>query len=138
MPSLTPQTRPSASARAISSVALVSYGSPKADFTARNRARFGTDPDEYAAAAYACTEVILDSLRAVAATGPSADGLREDVRAYAVDPSHRCETVIGTVGLDANGDSLQQFVTFYRVEASAAGGKGDWVIDKQQDYGPAP
>jgi branched-chain amino acid transport system substrate-binding protein len=114
------------------------YGSPKADFTATYRARFGTDPDEYAAAAYACTEVILASLRSVAATGPSAAQLRDAVRAYAVDPSHRYETVIGTVGFDANGDSLQQFVTFYKVDMSAAAGAGDWVIDKQQDYGPAP
>ncbi len=115
-----------------------SIGAPKADFTARYRTRFGTDPDEYAASAYACAQVILDSLRAVAATGPSADGLREAVRASAVDPSHRYETVIGTVGFDANGDSRQQFVTLYKVDMSAAGGKGDWVIDKQQDYGPAP
>ena len=43
-------------------------GPPKADFTAQYRARFGTDPDEYAAAAYACTQVILDTLRAVTAT----------------------------------------------------------------------
>ena len=70
--------------------------------------------------------------------GPSADTLRDVVRGYAVDPSHRFETVIGTVGFDANGDSLQQFVTFYKVDMSAAGGKGDWVVDKQQDYGPAP
>ena len=34
--------------------------------------------------------------------------------------------------------SLQQFVTFYRVDPSSDGGKGDWVIEKQQDYGPAP
>ena len=44
----------------------------------------------------------------------------------------------GPSGFDGNGDSLQQFVTFYRVDPSAAGGKGDWVIAKQQDYGPAP
>ena len=114
-----------------------SIGLPKADFTARYRARFGSEPDEYSAAAYACAQIIFDTLRAVATTGPSADGLRGAVRAYAVDPSHRYDTVIGTVGFDANGDSLQQFVTFYRVDTSAAGGKGDWVIDKQQDYGPA-
>ena len=74
----------------------------------------------------------------MAATGPSAAGLREAVRAYTVDPTHRYATVLGTVGFDANGDSLQQFVTFYRVDPSAANGKGDWVIAKQQDYGPAP
>jgi branched-chain amino acid transport system substrate-binding protein len=115
-----------------------SFSAPKADFAARYRAKFGGDPDELGASAYACTEVIIASLRAIAASGPSADGLREAVRAYAVDPSHRFETVIGTIGFDANGDSLQQFVTFYRVETSAAGGKGDWVVQKQQDYGPAP
>jgi ABC-type branched-subunit amino acid transport system substrate-binding protein len=115
-----------------------SFGAPKFDFVNRYRARFGADPDEYATAAYACTQVILDTLRAVAATGPSADGLREAVRAHAVDQTSRSDTVIGSVGFDANGDSLQQFVTFYKVDASAAGGKGDWVIDKQQDYGPAP
>lgn len=114
------------------------YSAPKADFTATFRAKFGTDPDEYSAAAYACAEVILASLRAIAPTGPSPDGLREAVRAYAVDPTHRYATVIGTVGFDANGDSLQQFVTLYQVDTSAAGGKGGWVIDKQQDYGPAP
>jgi len=100
-------------------------------------ARFGSEPDEYVPSTYACAQVILDSLRAVALTGPSAATLREAVRAYAVDPTQRFETVIGTVGFDGNGDSLQQFVTFYRVDPSAAGGKGDWVIDKQQDYGPA-
>jgi len=113
-------------------------GPPKADFVARFQARFGYEPDEYAASAHACAQVILQALRGVAATGPSAANLREAVRAYAVDPTHRYETVIGTVGFDANGDSLQQFVTFYRVNPSAAGGKGEWVIDKQQDYGPAP
>jgi branched-chain amino acid transport system substrate-binding protein len=111
---------------------------PKADFVERYRARYGSEPDEYSAAAYACAQVIIEALRSVATTGPSAAGLREAVRAYAVDPAHRYETVLGTGGFDANGDSLQQFVTFYRVDPSAAGGKGDWVISKQQDYGPAP
>jgi branched-chain amino acid transport system substrate-binding protein len=115
-----------------------SFGAPKADFTARYRAVYGADPDEYATATYACAQVILDSLRAVAATGSSAAGLRDAVRASAVDPSHRYDTVTGTTGFDANGDSLQQFVTFYKVDMSAAGGLGDWVVDKQQDYGPAP
>jgi branched-chain amino acid transport system substrate-binding protein len=110
----------------------------KADFVTRYRTRYSSEPDEYGASAYACAQVILDALRAVSPTGPSAAGLREAVRAYAVDTSHRYETVIGTLGFDANGDSLQQFVTFYRVDPSAAGGLGDWVIDKQQDYGPAP
>jgi ABC-type branched-subunit amino acid transport system substrate-binding protein len=111
---------------------------PKADFVERYRARYGSEPDEYAEAGFACAQVIIDALRSVAATGPTAEGLREAVRAYAVDPAHRYSTVLGTLGFDANGDSLQQFVTFYRVDPSAADGHGDWVIAKQQDYGPAP
>ena len=87
---------------------------PKAEFVDRYQARFNVEPDEYSAAAYACAQIIFDSLRAVAAKGPSAADLREAVRAYAVDTTHRYETVIGTVGFDANGDSLQQFVTFYQ------------------------
>jgi hypothetical protein len=46
--------------------------------------------------------------------------------------------VLGNVGFDANGDSIQQFVTFYRVDPSAADGAGDWVTHNQQDFGPAP
>ena len=119
-------------------VAHASLGPPRASFTESYRAAYGAEPDEYAAAAYGCVEVIVASLRAIAAKGPSAGGLREALRAYAVDPNHRYETVLGTVGFDANGDSIQQFVTFYRVDPSAAAGAGDWVIDNQQDYGPAP
>jgi branched-chain amino acid transport system substrate-binding protein len=115
-----------------------SFAPPKADFVNAYRARFGHEPDAYTVATYACAQVILDALRMVASQGTSATGLREALRTDAVDPSHQYSTVLGTIGFDTNGDSRQQFVTFYRVDPSAAGGKGDWVIDKQQDYGPAP
>ena len=81
--------------------------------------------------------MIIQSLQAVAASGASGEDLREAVRAHAVDPAHRFETVLGTVGFDANGDSIQQFVTLYRVDSQAADGAGDWVVVKQQDYGVA-
>ena len=112
-------------------------GPHRASFVDAYRARFGEEPDEYAAAAHACAEVIIQSLRALAASGASAEDLREAVRAHAVDPAHRFETVLGTVGFDANGDSIQQFVTLYRVDPQAAEGAGDWVVVKQQDYGVA-
>jgi branched-chain amino acid transport system substrate-binding protein len=115
-----------------------STGPPKADFADSYRAQFDTEPDEYSASTHACAEVIVSSLRAIAPSGPSADVLREALRAYATDPSHLFDTVLGTVGFDANGDSREQFVTFYRVDTTAAGGKGDWALAKQQDYGPAP
>jgi len=52
--------------------------------------------------------------------------------------SYWFRTVLGTVGFDANGDSLQQIVTLHRVGAPAAGTTLDWLVDKQQDFGPAP
>jgi ABC-type branched-subunit amino acid transport system substrate-binding protein len=94
------------------------------------------EPTEYAAAAYACMQVILASLEAIAEDGPDAGELRESLRAYAVDPTHRYETVLGTAGFDANGDATQQFVSFLHVDPAAAGGAGDWVLVKQQGFGP--
>ena len=110
----------------------------KFSFADAYRERFATEPDEYAAAGYACVEIIATAMRGIAPRGPAAGEVRELVRGYAVEPGRRYETVLGTVGFDANGDALQQFVTFYRVEQSAAGGTGDWVIFKKQDFGPAP
>jgi branched-chain amino acid transport system substrate-binding protein len=115
-----------------------SFPPAKADFVNAYRAKFGSEPDDYTVATYACAQVILDALRMVASKGASAKDLREALRAQAVDPSHDYATVLGTIGFDANGDSRQQFVTFYRVDPTAASGNGDWVIEKQQDYGPAP
>jgi class 3 adenylate cyclase/ABC-type branched-subunit amino acid transport system substrate-binding protein len=111
---------------------------PRADFVDAYRAAFGEEPTgEWAAAAYACAQVILASLEAVAEDGPDAEGLREAVRAHAVDPTHRYDTAIGTVGFDANGDSIKQMVSFFRVDPEAADGAGDWALIKLQDFGPA-
>jgi branched-chain amino acid transport system substrate-binding protein len=111
-----------------------SLAPPRASFIDAYRAAYGEEPGEYAAAAYACAEVIIQSLGAVAESNPSAEGLREAVRAYAVDPSHRYETIFGVLGFDANGDSTQQHVSWFRADP-AAGESGDWVVEKQQDFG---
>lgn len=107
-------------------------------FDGRYRDKFGVAPDEYSGAAYACTQVILAALAGVAPSAPSAESLREAVRAHAVDTTRRYDTVLGIVGFDANGDSIRQYVTFYRVEMGANGGAGDWVFLKQQDFSSAP
>lgn len=117
-------------------VANASIAPPRADFVDAYRSAFGEEPTDYAAAAYACAQVILASLEAVEADGPDADGLREALRAHAVDPANRYETIIGSVGFDANGDSTQQVVSFLRVDPQAADGAGDWALIKQQDFGP--
>ena len=127
-----------ASAAPGSYMSQVAIAPMKADFASTYRAASGAAADELDAAAYACAEVILESLREVATTGPAADQVREAVRAWATDASHRFDTALGSVAFDKNGDSVGQFVTLYRVDPTAAGGKGDWVIVKQQDFGPAP
>jgi ABC-type branched-subunit amino acid transport system substrate-binding protein/DNA-binding SARP family transcriptional activator len=118
-------------------VAHASLPDHKASFADAYRQRFGFAPDEYAAAAHACVEVIAAAMTDAAMRRPTAATLRGLVRDAAVNPAARYETVLGTIGFDANGDTLQQFVTFYRVEASAANGTGDWVIFTKQDFGPA-
>ena len=119
-------------------VGLTAIPPPRADFADAYRAAFGEEPSDYAAAAYACAQVIIASLEAAAENGPDAEGLREAIRAHAVDPSQRYETAIGTVGFDANGDSIKQMVSFFRVDPEAADGAGDWVLIKQQDFGTQP
>jgi branched-chain amino acid transport system substrate-binding protein len=109
----------------------------KAGFADRYRQAYELEPNEYIAAAHACAEVIVTALRGIAAEGVRADGLREAVRAKVTAPGPRYDTAVGLVGFDPQGDTLQQFVAFYRVEPGAAGGKGDWVMTKQQDFGPA-
>jgi branched-chain amino acid transport system substrate-binding protein len=131
-------SRAGAAAAANSFITSPSIAPVRADFDQHYRDTYGSAPDEFAGAAYACTQVIIESLREVAKQGPGADDLRELVRAWAVDPSHRFDTVLGTLGFDLNGDSTQQIVTFYRVDPGAGDGKGDWVIAKQQDFGPEP
>jgi branched-chain amino acid transport system substrate-binding protein len=73
-----------------------SIAPPRVDFVDAYRAAFREEPTPYASAAYACTQVILASLEAVAEDGPRSKDLREAVRAYAADPAHRYETVLGT------------------------------------------
>jgi branched-chain amino acid transport system substrate-binding protein len=132
-------------------VTRVSVAPMRADFKAHYNAAFGdvpVDPDnpllqpaalnDYTAAAYACTQVMLDALRAAADASTSASELREFVRAYVTDTSRRFDTALGNVGFDANGDSTSQYVTVYGVDTGALGGKGDWVFLLQQDFGPIP
>ena len=113
-------------------------GPIRADFEQRFRAAYGAAPDDYTAAAYACTEVILQAMGEAVKTASNPAELRDAIREYAANPANRFRTVLGTIGFDANGDSLQQIVTLHRVGASAAGAALDWLIEKQQDFGPAP
>jgi branched-chain amino acid transport system substrate-binding protein len=113
----------------------LSIAQPKADFDLRYRTAFGKPPGEYSGAAHACAQVIVEALADAASRSVDASQLREAVRSHVVDPGRRFETTIGAIGFDANGDSIHQLVSFFKVDVSALGGLGDWVLVKQQDFG---
>ncbi|MGQ0607091.1 MAG: hypothetical protein ACT4OQ_01315 [Chloroflexota bacterium] len=46
--------------------------------------------------------------------------------------------MLGTVGFDENGESMQQVVTFHRLDSAPAEGAGGWVIVRRRDFGPDP
>jgi branched-chain amino acid transport system substrate-binding protein len=98
-------------------------------------AKFGTDPGSYSAPGYACTQVFLQALKAV---GASANGdlaaLREAIRAYVADTSHTYDTVLGTIGFDANGDTTQHTISYYKFDASTK----DWSFLQQRDFTANP
>jgi len=114
----------------------------KADFTAAFEEHFKGDadfntPGAYSGPAYACATVILKSLEEFLKASPDADqaAIREGVRAWASDPSHSFETVLGTESFDANGDTTLPFISFFTVDPAAKDGIGDWVFKEQINFG---
>jgi branched-chain amino acid transport system substrate-binding protein len=111
------------------------------DFEAAYADHFKADSDfktagAYSGPAYACATIILDSLKAALDANANADkaALREAVRAYAADPSHSFDTVLGKESFDKNGDTTQPFISFYKVDPTAKNGVGDWVFKEQQNF----
>jgi len=123
-----------------STVAAIGEFPAKADFDARFKAAFAADaefanPGAYSGPGYACATVILKSLEEAAKTATDMKSLREGVRAYATNPANSFDTVLGKTSFDKNGDNNQKFISFYKIDPAAAGGKGAWVYVKQQDFG---
>jgi branched-chain amino acid transport system substrate-binding protein len=109
-------------------------GAPRSSFIEEFRALTGADPNEIVTAAAACADVVVGALRKIAPTGPSADGLREAVRAAVADEGERFDTIIGPVGFDDAGDSTQQVIEVRQIAPGATSGD-PWVTVKRQDYG---
>jgi branched-chain amino acid transport system substrate-binding protein len=114
----------------------------RAEFEAAFAERFKDDADfktagAYSGPAHACTTIILKSLEEFLKANPDADqaAIREGVRAWASDPSHSFETVLGTESFDENGDTTLPFISFFTVDAAAKDGVGDWVFKEQIDFG---
>ena len=100
--------------------------------TTKYKAEYGVDAGAYSASGYACAQVVLEAIKTAAAKG---DVTREAVRAAGADTTTTFETVLGPVKFDAVGDTSQKIISLYKVDLTAADGKGDWVFDTQVDYG---
>ena len=115
----------------------------KKDFDAAYKAAFGNDatfsaPGAYSGPAHACTTVMLTSLAEFLKANPDADmaAIREGVRAWATDPSHKFDTVLGPESFDKNGDTAAPFISFWTVDpAAGANGVGDWVFKEFLAFG---
>ena len=115
---------------------VASDASPsQADLATAYKAMFNTDPGAYSAAAYACTQVFLQALKAV---GPNDSGdlakLRADIRAYVATPSNTYVTALGSFNFDANGDTSQKIVSYWGFDAASNG----WKFLQQRDFSVNP
>ncbi len=95
-------------------------------FKAAYKAAFSTDPGSYSASAYACTQIFLDALKAVGSN-------REAVRAFVTTTAHKYDTVLGSISFDANGDTSQHIISYYKFDPTTK----DWAFFKQKDFGTA-
>jgi branched-chain amino acid transport system substrate-binding protein len=98
------------------------------------KAKFNTDPGSYSAPGYACTQIFLEALKAVGTGVTDLGQLREAVRAYVADTSHTYDTVLGKVGFDANGDTTQHTISYYKFDPASK----DWTFFKQRDFTADP
>jgi branched-chain amino acid transport system substrate-binding protein len=121
-----------AAPNSFSSVAAIAEYPGAADFAKKYEAEYKVAPGAYSASGYACAQVVLKAIEAAATKG---DVTRENVRAAGVDPATTFETVLGPVTFDAVGDTNQRIISLYKVDMTAANGVGDWVFEKQVDYG---
>ncbi len=103
-------------------------------FKADYKAKFNTDPGSYSAPGYACTQIFLQALKAVGTGVTDLAQLREAVRAYVADTTHTYDTVLGKVGFDANGDTTQHTISYYKYDPTTK----DWAFLKQRDFTADP
>jgi branched-chain amino acid transport system substrate-binding protein len=97
-----------------------------AKFTADYKAKWNAEPGAYSASGYACAQVFLQALSKVGSD-------REAVRSYVTTTANTFSTVLGTVSFDANGDTTQRVISYYKFDATTK----DWAFFKQKDFGAA-
>jgi len=105
-----------------------------ADFNTAYASLFGRDPGAYSALAYACTQILLQAIDANIGDGSDLTGLREAVRAAIIGTDTQWSTVLGDLSFDANGDSSQKWISFYKTDPSLNDGAGGWSFLKQTNF----
>jgi branched-chain amino acid transport system substrate-binding protein len=120
-----------AAANSYASVAAIHDIPDAAAFASKYTAEYKQDPGAYSASGYACAQIIIKAMADAAAKG---DITREAVR-QGVTSGATFDTPLGPVQFDAVGDTNQKVISLYKVDMTAAGGKGDWVFIKQVNYG---
>jgi branched-chain amino acid transport system substrate-binding protein len=121
-----------AAANSYSSVAAIAEYPGQAEFAAKYEAEYGEAPGAYSASGYACAQIALEALRTAAGQG---DVTREALRVAATNTATTFETVLGPVQFDEVGDTNQKIISLYKVDLTAADGKGDWTFEEQVNYG---
>lgn len=124
---------PDGDANSYSTVAAIHDIPNPTKFATDYKAKFNSDPGSYSAPAYACTQIFLAALKAAGSTTDLA-ALREKVRSYVVNPANKYDTVLGSVGFDANGDTTQHTISYYQFDATSK----DWKFIKQRDFTADP
>ena len=113
-------------ANSFSSQAAIESIPDRAAFNTKFKAEYGHDAEGYAAAGYACAQIIIEGIKAAVVGGTVT---RDTVREAIIHPGTKYETVLGPVSFDEVGDTSQHIISLYKVEG------GKWVFDKQIDYG---
>jgi ABC-type branched-subunit amino acid transport system substrate-binding protein len=104
-------------------------------FVADYNKEYGKAPGAYSAAGYACAQVIIAGIKKAVSGGTTDNAaLREAVRGNSTAAGNKFDTVVGSISFDKNGDITTPFMSFYKTDLTAGGGKGDWVYVKQQAF----
>ena len=104
-------------------VAAISLIPNAAKFKADYTAKYGAEPGAYSASGYGCAQIYLQALAKV---GPD----REAVRAYVTNTSNKFDTVLGQITFDANGDTSQHIISYYKFDPATK----DWLFFEQRDF----
>ena len=121
-----------AAANSFSSVAAIAEFPGQEEFAEKYEAEFGVAPGAYSASGYACAQIVLEAIEVAAGKG---DVTREAVRVAGTDTAATWNTVLGDLSFDEVGDSSQKIISLYKADLTAGDGTGDWVFNKQVNYG---